>query len=159
MTKKLLAKLNAEFREIEHELKTTLPEEIHKAASLGDLSENAEYEAALERQRLMQSKYRTMKARINEVAQLDLDRLPTDKAGYGSILELFDLDTEADVTYQLCLPESADIKAGRISLSSPIGKALMGRIEGDEVTISTPNGRKNYEVTKVTPYIKTAMDL
>lgn len=159
MTKKLLARLNAEFKEIEHELKTTLPEEIHKAASLGDLSENAEYEAALERQRLMQSKYRTMQARINEIAQLDVDRLPNDKAGYGSILELFDLDTEKDITYQLCLPESSDIKAGRISLSSPIGRALMGRVEGDEVMIPTPNGKKNYEVVKVTPYSDTAMDL
>lgn len=159
MTKKLLEKLNHEFKEIEHELKTTLPEEIHRAASLGDLSENAEYEAALERQRLMQSKYRTLQARINEIAQIDLDRLPDDKVGYGSVVELYDLDTDQDITYQLCLPESSDVKQGRISLSSPIGRALMGRNEGDEVSINIPSGKKNYEVVKITSYKETEQDL
>jgi len=159
MTKALLARLNKEFKEIEHELKTTLPEEIHRAASLGDLSENAEYEAALERQRLMQSKYRTLQQRINEVAQIDTDRLPSDKVGYGAVVELYDLDEEKDITYQLCLPESADVKIGRISLSSPIGKALMGRAAGEEVSINIPSGRKNYEIVSIKPYGETAKDL
>lgn len=159
MTKKLLQKLNAEFKEVEHELKTTLPEEIHRAASLGDLSENAEYEAALERQRLMQSKYRSLQARINEVAQIDLQRLPEDKVGYGSIIELFDMDEDKELTYQLTLPEASDVKLGRISLSSPIGKALMGRKEGDEVTIEIPTGQKHYEILKITAYQNTLQDL
>lgn len=159
MTKKLLARLNADFKALEHELKTVLPEEIAKAAALGDLSENAEYEAALDRQRLLQSKYKTLKERIGEVAQLDLSRLPKDKSGYGSILDLYDLDEEKDITYQLVLPEDADVKKGRISISSPIGKALMGKVVDDEVSINIPSGRKNYEITGLTTYDQTEMDL
>ena len=159
MTMNLLGRLRTEFKALEHELKTTLPEEIHRAASLGDLSENAEYEAALDRQRLLQSKYRTLQARINEIAQIDLDRLPPDRSGYGSILELFDVDEDKETTYQLVMPEDADVKAGRISLSSPIGRALMGKVQDDEVSIDIPSGRKNYEILKVTPYCNTVQDL
>jgi transcription elongation factor GreA len=157
--KNLLARLQNDLHEIEHELKHKLPEEIRKAASLGDLSENAEYEAALERQRLMQSKYRTLKARINEIAQIDTDRLPKDKTGYGSLVEVFDLDTDNEITYQLVMPEDADAKHNRISVSSPIGKALMNKQEGDEVTIDIPSGKRNYEVLSITPYYKTDMNL
>jgi transcription elongation factor GreA len=159
MTKKLLTRLNADLREMEHELKTTLPEEIHRAASLGDLSENAEYESALERQRLLQSKVRTLKNRINEIARIDVERLSPDRSGYGSILELLDLDTDKEVTYQLVMPEDAEISKGRISLSSPIGRALMGKVEGDEVTIKIPSGTKNFEILKVTCYLNTDQDL
>ena len=159
MTKNLLSRLNAEFKELEHELKNVLPQEIHKAASLGDLSENAEYEAALERQRLLQSKYRSLKSRINEIAQIDLSRIPKDKIGYGSIIELYDLDEEKEVTYQLVMPEDADAGKGRISVGSPIGKALLTKNEGDEVTISIPSGKKNYEILGVTVYHQTSQDL
>lgn len=157
--KNLLARLQHELHEIEHELKHKLPDEIRKAASLGDLSENAEYESALERQRLMQSKYRTLKTRINEVAQIDITRLPNDKTGYGSIVEVFDLDTDKEVTYQLVMPEDADAKANRISVSSPIGKALMNKQEGDEISVNIPSGKRNYEILSVTPYSETEMDL
>ena len=159
MVKKLFERMNSEFKEIEYELKTTLPDEIHRAAALGDLSENAEYESALERQRLMQSKFRTLKARISEVAQMDMTRLPTDRIGYGSIVELFDVDSEKEITYQLCLPESSDVKLGRISLSSPIGHALMGRVAGDEVSVNIPSGKKNYEIVSIIPYHETEQDL
>ena len=159
MTINLLKKLNADFKELEHELKTTLPEEINRAASLGDLSENAEYEAALDRQRLLQSKFRTLKSRIGEVAQVDLGRLPKDKIGYGSIIELLDLDDDSEITYQLVMPEDAEIKRRRISVSSPIGRALMGRLEGDEVLINIPSGKKNYEIMSIKTYYETEQDL
>jgi transcription elongation factor GreA len=159
MTKMLLARLNADFKELEHELKSKIPDEIRKAAALGDLSENAEYEAALDRQRLLQSKLRTLKGRINEVARIDLSRLPTDRAGYGSIVELYDIDKEIEVTYQLVMPEDTDVKKNRISIGSPIGRSLMGRVEGDEVSIVIPSGKKNYEILAVTPYQETDQDL
>lgn len=159
MTKRLLARLTGEFKELEYELKKKLPEEIRKAASLGDLSENAEYEAALDRQRLLQSKYRTLKARINEIAQIDVSRLPEDKVGYGTIVEVLDIDTDKETTFQLVLPEDADAKVNRISISSPIGRSLMGKVEGDEVTVSIPSGRRRYEVMAVTAYINTDQDL
>lgn len=159
MTKRLLARLNQEFKELEYELKKKLPEEIRKAASLGDLSENAEYEAALDRQRLLQSKFRTMKTRINEIAQIDVTRLPKDKVGYGSKVEVLDIDSDTEMFYQLVLPEDADAKVNRISISSPIGRALMGKSEGDEVQVDIPTGTKRYEVLAITPYSKTEMDL
>lgn len=159
MTKRLLERLNKDLKEIEYELKNTLPKEIAKAASLGDLSENAEYEAALDRQRLMQSKFRSLKARINEIARLDVDRLPKDRAGYGSFVELYDVDLEKEVTYRLVMPEDSDAKANKISISSPIGKSLMGRQVDDEFSVDIPSGRKNYEVTNVIPYSETDKDL
>ena len=159
MTKQLLARLSGDLKALEYELKKKLPEEIRKAAALGDLSENAEYEAALDRQRLIQSKYRTLKARINEIAQVDVTRLPQDKVGYGSIVEVLDIDNDKETTYQLVLPEDADAKANRISIGSPIGKALMGKSEGDEVQITIPSGRKHYEIMGITPYVETAQDL
>ena len=159
MTKHLLSRLTAEFKELEYELKTQLPEEIHRAASLGDLSENAEYEAALDRQRLLQSKFRTLKARINEVAQVDISRLPKDRVGYGAIVELYDIDEDKDVKYQLVMPEDADIKRNRISVSSPIGRSLMGKRVDQEVSIDIPKGRKNYEIVGLTTYYEINQDL
>lgn len=159
MTKKLLARLNEDLRELEHELKTKLPEEIRKAASLGDLSENAEYEAALDRQRLIQSKYRSLKNRINEIAQVDVSRLPKDTAGYGSVVTVFDLDTEKEITYQLVMPEDAEAKQNRISISSPIGRALMGKRIEDEVRVAIPSGKKTFEIVDIVPYMNTEMNL
>lgn len=159
MTKRLLARLTDEFKELEYELKKKLPEEIRKAASLGDLSENAEYEAALDRQRLLQSKYRTLKARINEIAQIDVSRLPEDKVGYGTIVEVLDIDTDAESTYQLVLPEDADAKANRISISSPIGRSLMGKTEGDEVMVNIPSGTRRYEIMSLKAYVYTEQNL
>ncbi|CAM2068105.1 Transcription elongation factor GreA [Sulfidibacter corallicola] len=159
MTKKLLARLNEDLKELEIELKSKLPEEIKKAAALGDLSENAEYEAALDRQRLLQSKYRSLKNRINEIAQVDVSRLPKDQVGYGAIVTVFDVDTEKEITYQLVMPEDADAKVSRISISSPIGKSLMGKRVDDEVRVAIPSGSKTFEIVEITPYAATEMNL
>ena len=159
MTKKLLERMNEQYKKMEYELKTVLPEEISRAAALGDLSENAEYEAALDRQRLVQSKIRSLKGRINEIAQIDVARLPKDRSGYGSILMLFDLDQEKEIQYQLVMPEDADVANGRISVSSPIGRALMGKQEGDEVNVTIPSGTKNYEIVSLKTYHQIDQDL
>lgn len=159
MTKKLLSRLNEDLRELEHELKTKLPEEIRKAAALGDLSENAEYEAALDRQRLIQSKYRSLKNRINEIAQVDVSRLPTDTAGYGSVVSVLDIDTDKEITYQLVMPEDAEAKQNRISISSPIGRAFMGKRIEDEVAVTIPSGKKTFEILEIVPYADTDMNL
>lgn len=159
MTKKLLARLEAEYKSMEHELTRVIPEEIRKAAAMGDLSENAEYEAALHRQRMVQTQIRNLKSRISEVSVIDVDRLPADRVGYGSIVVLLDLDTDSEITYQLVAPEDADVQNKRISLSSPIGKALMGRREGDELKIPIPSGVKNYEIMELTVYGDTDQDL
>jgi len=157
--KKLLDRLETQRYDLEYELKSVVPLEIRKAAAQGDLSENAEYEAALDKQRMLQLKVRSTQKRIAEIAAIDLARLPEDRIAYGSIVELFDLDTDEEITYQIVMAEDADIKQQRISVSSPIGKALIGKEEGDEVTIKIPSGVKNYEILKNTPYSQTEMDL
>jgi len=144
---------------MEHELKAVLPDEISKAAALGDLSENAEYEAALDRQRLLQSKIRALKSRIADISVIDVNRLPVDKIGYGSIVTVMDLEDDHEVTYQLVMPEDADAARGRISISSPIGRALVGRTPGDEVSIPIPSGIKNFEILEMTTYSNTDQDL
>jgi len=159
MTKKLLARLEAEFKSMEHELKRTLPEEIRKAAAMGDLSENAEYESALDRQRMVQTQIRALKNRISEISVIDLDRLSKDRVGYGSIVSLLNLDDDTEIEYQLVAPEDADIDKKRISLGSPIGRALMGRQEGDEVSIQIPSGVKNFEILELTVYGDTDQEL
>ena len=159
MTKKLLERLTHHAKDLEHELKSTLPEEIRKAASLGDLSENAEYEAALERQRVVQSQFRSLKSRINEIALIDMSRLPRDRVGYGSKVKLLDLDDDHELCYELVMPEDSDAKHNRISVSSPIGKSLLGKAEGDEAHVNIPSGVRNYEIMEVTPYHEGPQDL
>ena len=157
--KKLLERLEQQRYDLEYELKNVVPLEIRKAAAQGDLSENAEYEAALEKQRMLQLNVRSTQKRIAAVASIDIDRLPQDRIAYGSIVELYDMDTGTELTYQIVLAEDADIKSNRISVSSPIGKALIGLEEGDEVRIKIPSGVKNYEILKMTPYSETEMEL
>ena len=159
MTKHLLQRLNQNLKDMKYEYTKVLPEEIHKAASLGDLSENAEYEAALDRQRLLQSKIRTLEKRIEEIAQVDVHRLPEDRVGYGSIVELFDVDENKELSYQLVMSEDAEVSRNRISVSSPIGRSLMGKAVDEEVVINIPSGRKHYEITGITTYHSTEQDL
>ncbi|MCB1050919.1 MAG: transcription elongation factor GreA [Acidobacteria bacterium] len=159
MTRKLLERLEAQAKGLEYELKSTLPEEIRKAASLGDLSENAEYESALERQRLLQTQLRSLKNRIAEIAVIDTERLPRDKVAYGAQVNLLDLDEDKEIVYRIVLPEDADIKLGRISMASPIGKSLLGHSVGDEIRVNVPSGFKNYEILEILAYADSAQEL
>jgi len=159
MTKKLLERLEHQAKGLEYELKSTLPEEIRKAAALGDLSENAEYESALERQRMLQTQLRNLKGRIAEIAVIDLERLPKEKVAYGASVSLLDLDEDKKINYRIVLPEDADIKLGRISMNSPIGKSLLGHAVGDEIRVVVPNGFKNYEILAITAYADQSQDL
>lgn len=146
MTKHVLAKLEADFKAIKHALLEEIPKEIAQAAAQGDLSENAEYEQALAKRDMFQSRLVALEKRISEIASLDITRLPKDKAAYGSLLTLLDLDSEKEVTYKLVLPEELDNAQGNLSISSPIGSALVGLKEGDEVKIRIPAGTKRFEV-------------
>jgi transcription elongation factor GreA len=145
-------KLEEEIRNIEHELNHELPKEIAKARAHGDLSENAEYKYAKERQGLLSAKLGLMKKRLADVAMLNLNNLPHDRAAYGSRVVLLDLEKSAEVEYKLVTPEEADAANGMISTSSPIGKALLGRRVGDEVKVQTPAGLKMFEVVKLVTF-------
>jgi transcription elongation factor GreA len=147
--KNIKDKLQKDLEEIQRELKVTLPQEIKKAREHGDLSENAEYQAAKERQRYLQSKAAQLTTRLAALAMVNLDRIPFDAVSYGSTVHLYDAESDREVIYTLLSSEESDVKAGRISTSSPIGKSLLGKSQGDEVTIVTPGGSKTYEIRKL----------
>ena len=148
--KQAKAKLEKEIRKLERELREELPAALKKALQLGDLRENAEYQTAKERQSYVQAHLANLQQRLANLSLINLSKIPTDRVSYGSTVVLFDLDTEAEVTYRLVTSEESDVKAGWISTTSPIGRSLMSREEGDEVQIRTPGGNKHYEIVELT---------
>jgi transcription elongation factor GreA len=144
------AKLQEELAVLEEELHFKLPKEIQKAREFGDLRENAEYKAALERQTMVKARIRQIQDRLSEVQSIDVSKIPTDRIAYGSTVVLYDLDKEEKVTYQLVTSEESEPDAGKISTVSPIGQALMGRQEGDTVKVKTPTGIRNFEISRLT---------
>jgi len=143
-------KLQGELDELEQELHFKLPKEIQKAREFGDLRENAEYKAAMERQSIVQARIAQIQLRMSEVESIDLSKIPQDRVAYGSQVVLFDIDKEEKVSYKLVTSEESDPDNGLISTVSPIGQALMGREEGDEVKVKTPNGWRNFEISRLT---------
>jgi transcription elongation factor GreA len=144
----LLKKFEDEIQGLERELRTELPKEIKRARELGDLSENAEYQAAKERQRLVEARISMLKKRVGEISLLNLDKLPADKVGLGSVVHVTD-GTGEPFVYRLVMPEEADPTKGLISPSSPIGRALLNKEPGDEVTVQAPNGVRRLEIVKL----------
>ncbi len=149
MKDRLLRKFNDEIQTLDRELKVELPKEILRARELGDLRENAEYHAAKERQRLVEAKISLLKKRISDIHMMNIDRIPHDKVGFGSTVHLKDDATAAITVYQLVMPEDADVDHGLISTASPIGRALLNKEEGDEVTVTTPSGSRHFELVKL----------
>ena len=148
MKARLLKKFEDEIHALDKELKTELPKEIKRARELGDLRENAEYQAAKERQTYVNARIAMLKRRQSEIALMNMDRIPHDKVGFGSTVHLKDANGQI-VVYQLVMPEDADVEHGLISTASPIGRGLLGKEEGDEVTISAPNGSRRFELVKL----------
>lgn len=142
-------KLEEELKVLETELKIELPRELQKAAALGDLRENAEYKAARDRQEYLQARVGALRKRLSELALINIDALPKDRAAYGSTLTLLDQDKDEEVTYRLVTAEESDLTKGYISTTSPIGKSLMGKREGDEIEVKTPQGVRHFEVLKL----------
>jgi len=143
-------KLQAQLDELEHELHFKLPKAIQHAREFGDLSENAEYKAAKDRQSFVQARISLLHQRMMEVDSIDISRIPTDSIAYGSTVVLFDLEKEEKVTYELVTSEESAPENGKISTVSPIGQALMGKQEGDEVKVKTPTGWRNFEISRLT---------
>jgi transcription elongation factor GreA len=148
MKERLLKRFEDEVSVLERELKTELPKEIQRARELGDLRENAEYQAAKERQTYVQARIAMLKRRMNEIALMNLDRIPHGKAGFGSTVTLRE-SNGTELVYQLVMPEDADAEKGLISTSSPIGKAILNKEEGDEVKVATPAGARTFEIIKL----------
>jgi transcription elongation factor GreA len=146
---KIKEKLQAEIAQLEHELNLELPKEIMVARAHGDLSENAEYKYAKERQGFVSARLGQLKKRMGDLGMLNLTNIPLDRAGYGSRVWLRDLARNNEIEYKLVTSEEADAAQGLISTTSPIGKALLGRRGGDEVKVQTPAGTKEFEVIRL----------
>ena len=142
-------KLQNELDALEEELHFKLPKEIQRAREWGDLKENAEYKAAMERQSMVQARLMQVRQRLSEVESIDISKLPLDKVAYGSTIVLYDIERDEDITYRLVTSEESEPENGLISTVSPIGQGLMGKEEGDEVKIKTPSGWRNFEIKKL----------
>lgn len=139
-------RLDDEIRTLEYELKVELPKEIQRAREYGDLRENAEYKAAKERQSFLQARIGQLQKRVAALSMVNLDKLPKDRVGLGSSVKLRDLDNDEVVSYEIVTPEDADPPAGKISVSSPIGKSMLGKEEGEEFEVRTPGGVREFEL-------------
>src|SRR3982751_3354616 len=145
---RLIKKFEDEIHALDRELKVELPREILRARELGDLRENAEYHAAKERQRLVESRISMLQKRVAEIALLNVDRIPRDRAGFGSTLHVVEHNGDKHV-FQLVMPEDADATKGLISTTSPIGRALINKETGDTVKVTTPGGTRQFEIVKL----------
>jgi transcription elongation factor GreA len=145
---RILKRFNEEIAALERELKVDLPKEIQRAREHGDLRENAEYKAAKDRQTIVNSRIAMLKRRVAEISLVNMDRIPKGKAGFGSTVHLRDENGDA-VVYQLVMPEEADAEKGLISTSSPIGRAILNKEEGDDIAVVTPSGRRKFELVRL----------
>jgi transcription elongation factor GreA len=142
-------RLQDEINRLDYELKVTLPKEILRAREHGDLRENAEYKSAKERQSFLQARVAQLHRRLAALSLVNLDKIPRDKVGLGSVVTLKQENTGEEVVYEIVVTEDADPTIGRISPSSPIGKSLLGHEEGDSIEVRVPSGSKTYELTKL----------
>jgi transcription elongation factor GreA len=145
----LKKKLEDEIAALDTELRIDLPREISKARAHGDLSENAEYHAAKERQGIVNMRLGQLRARLRELSMVDMSRIPHDRVGLGSKVTVLDLTKEEEITYNLVTSEEADVAQGRISTTSPIGRGLIGKQVGDTVKVQIPGGMREMEIMQL----------
>src|SRR6201996_2159819 len=149
MPEHIKKKLEEQSRVLEHELTHELPAEIKKAASLGDLSENAEYHMAKQRQVFVNARLGQLKKRMADLSLVNLSNIPRDRVAFGSTVLVYDTAKDEKIEYKLVMSEESDVNKGLISTTSPIGKALVGKQVGDMATVVTPNGKRELEVVKL----------
>jgi transcription elongation factor GreA len=148
MKERIVRRFHDEINALERELKVELPKEIQRARELGDLRENAEYKAAKERQEIVNARIAMLKKRVGEISMMNLERIPADRAGFGSTVHLR-AESGDTIVYQLVMPEEADAEKGLISTASPIGRAILNKHAGDEINVVTPNGPRTFELIKL----------
>ena len=150
MTELIKKKLQEEINALEHELIHELPKEIKKAAALGDLSENAEYHMAKQRQEFLKARIRQLGKRLADLSLINMSNIPKDKVGLGSTVKVYDNTKDEEVEYKLVTSEESDVEAGKISTTSPIGRALLNKKVGDTAMVVTPNGKREMEILTLT---------
>src|SRR5512135_1005787 len=150
MTQHIWKKLEDEIKTLEHELNHELPAELKKAVAMGDLSENAEYHMAKQRQEFVRARLGQLKKRMGELSLVNLTNIPKDKVAFGSTVRVYDNDKDEELEYKLVTSEESDVSKGLISTTSPIGRSLMGKQAGDVVTVVSPTGKRELEILKLT---------
>jgi len=143
-------RLQDEIATLDYELHVELPKEILKARAHGDLSENAEYHAAKERQGFVNARLNQLKKRLADISMVDFTKIPRDRVGLGSVVVVLETKREEELTYNLVTSEEADAANGKVSTTSPIGRALLGKEVGDTVKVQSPGGVKELEILKLT---------
>lgn len=146
MPEHIKKKLEEEIRLLEHELTHELPKEIKKAVAMGDLSENAEYHMAKQRQEFVKARVRQLGKRLADLSMVNMNNIPHDKVGLGSTVKVFDNTKNEEMQYKLVTSEESDVATGKISTTSPIGRALLNKKVGDEVIVVSPNGKRELEI-------------
>ena len=149
MIEALKSKLAAEAEKLQHELNVVLPNEIRKAVELGDLRENSEYKAALERQQFVQARLGQLHQRLSKLSQIDVAQIPSDKVGLGSTVIVEDQATKVKETYDLVFGDSIELEDSHVSMSSPIGKALVGKAVGDVAMLKLPTSVRKLKILKL----------
>jgi len=150
MPEHIRKKLEEEIQNLEYELNHELPKELKKAIALGDLSENAEYHMAKQRQEFVRARLGQLKKRMAEFSMVNLNNIPRDRVAFGSTVVVHDTDRGEEIAYKLVTSEESDVAKGLISTSSPIGRSLVGKKVGDTVTVVTPTGKRELEILKLT---------
>ena len=150
MPEHIKKKLQEEINALEHELSYELPRELKMAVAMGDLSENAEYHMAKQRQEFVKARLRQLGKRLADLSLINLNNIPKDKVGLGSTVKVYDADKDEELEYKLVTSEESDVAAGKISTTSPIGRALLNKKVGDSATVVTPSGKREFEVLSLT---------
>ena len=150
MPEHIKKQLQEEIHQLEHELAHELPAEIKKAVAMGDLSENAEYHMAKQRQEFVNARLGQLKKRMAELSLVNLSNIPKDRAAFGSTVIVYDASKDEEIEYKLVTSEESDVNKGLISTTSPIGRSLIGKQVGDMAVVVTPNGKRELEVLKLT---------
>jgi transcription elongation factor GreA len=146
----VVKRLRKEMENLKRELTVDLPKELERARAHGDLSENAEWAMAKQRQEFLRARMANLEERVAELSRINLDSIPRDTVGLGSRVELEDLEAGGSAEYEIVVPEEVDGASNRISLSSPLGRALIGKTEDDDIEVQTPRGRRSYVVKRLT---------
>ena len=149
MIEELKQKLHAEVERLQHELNVTLPAEIRKAVEHGDLRENSEYKAALERQQFVQARLGQLRQRLSKLATIDVAQIPDDRVGLGSRVVVEDQRTKARETYNLVFGDAEDFEEGQVTMSSPIGRALVGKAVGETTVLKLPASIRNLKIVQL----------
>lgn len=150
MPEHIKRKLQEEIETLEHELSHELPKELKKAVAMGDLSENAEYHMAKQRQEYVRARLGQLKKRMADLSLININNIPKDKAGLGSRVKVYDSTKEEEIEYELVTSEESDVSQGKISTTSPIGRALLNKKVGDTTLVTTPTGKRELEILSLT---------